>query len=428
MGKNIFLISVLCLITLFVITCSEDDSVNSDIQILKSEKERIVTPSISDSDFTSFVNDNNAFALDLYNLYASGGKNIFYSPYSISIAIAMTYGGANGDTKSQIANTMHFTLEEKLLHSAFNKLDLSLNSANNNTEEGEFVLNIINATWGEKTFKFIDSYLDILAVNYGAGLNLLDFIGNPDRERKRINDWVNKQTNGKINDLLADGSITIYTRLVLTNAIYFYADWLNQFDVNNSQRGVFNLLDNSTTFVTMMRKDSSYNYFDGEDYKAVELPYKGNRVSMQIIVPDKGKFKDFEALITNDKLNEINSSLVSTGLDLRIPKFEFEAEYGLKNDFISLGMIDAFSVSDADFSGMDGTKNLYIDKVIHKSYIKVDEEGTEAAAATGVTITLESAIISDSLVFEIDRPFIFIIKDNESGSILFMGRVLNLAN
>ena len=355
-------------------------------------------------------------------------KNVFYSPYSISIALAMTYGGANGDTESQMAKAMRFNLEEATLHSAFNKLDLSINSANNSATEGDFVLNVVNATWGEQSYKFLDSYLDLLVENYDAGINLVDFIGNPENERKRINDWVSKQTNQKIKDLLGDGSITSDTRLVLTNAIYFYADWIDQFDVSDSQKGVFNLIDNSTTYVTMMKKDCAYKYFDGENYKAVELPYKGSRVSMQIIVPDTGKFKDFEALITNDKLNDISNSLEFTGLDLRMPKFEFETSYSLKTNLYSLGMINAFSLVDADFSGMDGNKNLFIDKVVHKAYVKVDEDGTEASAATGVTMTYESAVISNNMLFKIDRPFIFIIKDTETGTILFMGRVLNPVN
>ena len=402
-------------------------SPSASIEIVESNKRRETNPSTIGDDIKNLVDGNNTFAFDIYNSLRSENGNLILSPYSISLALAMTYAGARGETEAQMTQTLHFTPQDKL-HPSFNTLDLALEKEPINLDKDKepMQLNIANAVWAEKTFSFLPEFLDTIAINYGAGVNLADFKNEPNQERTTINNWVSDQTEDKINDLLPDGSITTDTRMVLVNAIYFKADWLDQFDANHTGDYPFNLLDGTQVNIPMMGQGMYIPYTQGEGYTAVELPYAGDTAAMDIIVPDVGKFEDIESALTGDMFNTIIGNMSQTSLMLSLPKFKFESSFGLSNTLDQLGMVDAFNANTADFSGMTGNKDLFIGNVIHKAFVAVDEEGTEAAAATAVIMEAAGAPMWDVSLL-VDRPFIFIIRDKVNGQILFIGRVLNPA-
>jgi len=372
------------------------------------------------------VEENSAFALDLYQLLRQDTNNVFFSPYSISQALAMTYSGARGETEKQMSDTLHFVLSQDRLHPAFNGLDIELSKrgegAQGKDEEG-FRLNIVNAIWGQEDYRFLSEFLDVLAENYGAGLRALDFVNAPEESRITINDWVSEQTEGRIEDLIPEGAIDALTRLVLTNAIYFNAAWQFPFNEDATTDGPFYLLDGGEVIVPMMTQTESFGYTKGDDYQAVELPYDGQELSMIILLPSDGQFENFESSMVYQRVTKIISSLAGQQVNLTIPKFEFESEFSLKKALTTMGMPVAFS-ADADFSGMTGNRDLAIDDILHKAFVSVDEAGTEAAAATAVIMTL-TAVPAPPVVVTVDRPFIFLIRDIETGTILFIGRVVN---
>jgi serpin B len=396
-------------------------------QTVKSDKQRITSPIASQADLAAVVDGNNTFAFDVYQ-QIKGDENVFFSPYSISLALAMTYAGARGDTAQQMANTLHYTLPQELLHPALNSLDIELSQrgqgAKGKDEKG-FRLNIVNAIWGQKGYAFLQEFLDILAENYGAGIRTLDFINAPEPSRVTINDWVSDQTEGKIKDLIPPGAIDAMTRLVLTNAIYFNAAWQFPFEKDATADGTFHLLSGSEVTVPMMKQTKSFAYTEGDDYQAVELPYDGSELSMVILLPQPGQFTTFERSLDASKVDGIIASLASKRVALTMPKYEFTSDFSLKKALSAMGMPVAFTDS-ADFSGMDGKRDLYISDVIHKAFVSVDEVGTEAAAATAVIMTTTSLPLNVVDV-TIDRPFIFLIRDIQTGAILFLGHVTNPA-
>ena len=253
---------------------------------------------------------------------------------------------------------------------------------------------------------------------------MADFVKQYESIRKEINDWVYDQTQEKIKDLLPDGALNPDTRMVLVNAIYFKADWLSQFDADDTTDSPFHLLDGTDITVKMMNQGTFMPYYRGDGFQAVELPYAGDTAAMDIIVPDEGDFEDFESALNSDLFNETLNGLGPTSMMLSLPKFTFESEFNLSDTLKSMGMVDAFDPDNADFSGMTAENDLFISDVIHKAFVAVDEEGTEAAAATGVIVGATSAPMFD-VTLTIDRPFIFIIRDKPSGQILFIGRVLD---
>jgi serpin B len=391
-------------------------------EVLKSDKERITSPYVSASEQALLVEGNSAFAFELYQALKGKEGNLFYSPYSISLALAMTYAGAYGETAQQMADTLQFLLEQDRLHPAFNWLDAELASRGEGAEgkDGEgFRLNIVNAIWGQKNYEFMPDFLDVLAENYGAGLRILDFITEMEASRLAINQWVNNQTEGRIEDLIPQGAIDKLTRLVLTNAIYFNAAWEYYFDKDMTADGPFYLLDGGQVTVPMMKQTGSFNYTHGQGYQAVELRYDGGELSMVVLLPEAGEFQTFEEGLQTQQICDIVSSLQDTRVSLTMPKFEFGSEFRLKDTLAGMGMPIAFS-SAADFSGMTGSPELFISDVVHKAFVVVDEAGTEAAAATVV-----DGIVSMPPEVNIDRPFIFLIRDIETGAILFVGRVMN---
>jgi serpin B len=394
-------------------------------EFIQSDEPRETAPEVSDTDLATLVEGNSAFAFDLYQQLKDEEGNLFYSPYSISLALAMTYGGARSETEAQMANALRFSLPQSRLHPAFNALALELDSrgegAQGKDDEG-FRLNIINAIWGQQDYEFLTEFLDLLAVNYGAGLRVLDFIGATEESRVTINDWVADQTEGRIEDLIPQGLINAMTRLVLTNAIYFNAAWEYPFDEDITQDGVFHLLDGSQVTVPMMSQKESFGYAEGDGYQAVELPYDGDELSMVILLPTSGQFESFEEALDAAQVDGIIGSLERWQVDLTMPKFEFDSSFSLLEALSAMGMPIAFSGS-ADFSGMTGNRELFIADVVHKAFVSVDEEGTEAAAATAVVMELTA--MPDVVEVTIDRPFIFLIRDIETGAILFVGRTLD---
>lgn len=415
--------SVLAILSLLLSACGPTAN------ITKADLQRDTSPNVDENDYHALTDENNAFALELYQSLRSQDGNLIYSPYSISLALAMTYAGARGETESEMAQTLRFLPQDKL-HAALNALDLELarRGETSSKDETPLQLNIANAVWAEQTFPFLQDYLDVLAENYGAGVRLADFINQYETVRKEINSWVSNETNDKIEDLLPEGVLKPSTRMVLVNAIYFKADWLTPFEPNNTHDAPFHLLDGSDVQVKMMSESLfGIPYAQGDGYQAVSLPYQGETAVMDIIVPDEGRFEEFESALDIQKLNEILGGMqTSGGMELELPKFSFTTDFGLKDQLTAMGMPDAFDPDRADFSGMTGKKELYIDNVLHKAFVAVDEKGTEAAAATAVIMEVTSVMLPDVTV-TIDRPFIFMIRDLPSRQILFAGRVLNPA-
>lgn len=394
--------------------------------VLKSDKARL--PAGDAAAVPELVAGNTRFALALYGALYDKGANLFCSPYSISQALGMTYAGARGTTEQEMAKALGFTLPQERLHAAFNALDQALAARGAKVAKGEgerFSLHITNALWGQKDYAFLPAFLDTLAQNYGAGLRLLDFKGAPDASRQTINRWVEEQTAEKIKDLLPEGSIDPLTRLVLTNAIYFKASWMHPFEASATQDGTFHLLDGSTVTVPMMHESESLGCADGEGWQAVELPYVGGELSMVILLPDEGQFDAFARGLDAAKLHDALSAIRPAQVALTMPRFKFEAGAKLKDALTKLGMVQAFT-DQADFTGMTERRELYIDDVYHKAFVAVDEKGTEAAAATAVVMRLTAAPAEPQEV-RIDRPFLFLIRDVETGAILFLGHVVNPA-
>ena len=399
---------------------------------VRSDRPR-AAPSATSDDLAGLVGGNGAFAFDLYRtLGETSDGNLFFSPYSISMALAMTYAGARGETESQMADTLRFLLSRDRLHPAFNALDVQLASrgegARGKGDEG-FRLNIVNAVWGQEGHGFLGEFLDVLAASYGAGVRPADFVGSPEESRTAINDWVAARTEDRIEDLIPPDVIDSLTRMVLTNAVYFNAGWQYPFEERRTRAAPFHLLDGSIVEAPMMRTAEELGYASGDGYQAVDLPYDGRELSMTILLPDMGRFGEFEDRLDAALVGRIVGELSGSFVDLEMPKFELESQFRLAETMKAMGMANAFDAATAEFPGMDGKSCLagddgclYIKDVIHKAFVSVDEEGTEAAAATGVVMQTESAPPREVSV-TVDRPFVFLIRDRATDTILFLGRV-----
>ena len=421
--KKILLSILLVAILLLPIACTPAASAS----VLKSDKPR-ATAAVDQADLDTLVNGNSDFAFRFYQALKGTEGNLFYSPYSISVALAMTYAGARSDTATEMADTLSYLLPQAQLHPALNNLDTILQSRGEGAQGkdgGEFRLNIVNAIWGQKDYEFLDEYLDTLAVNYGAGLRILDFIHEPEPSRITINDWVSEQTEQRIKDLIPQGAISDLTRLVLTNAIYFNAAWLYPFEEAATHDAFFNLLNGSTTTVSMMQQTKSLKYTEVKEYQAIELPYDGNELSMVILLPQLGYFTRFEDNLHLEMIQDIITNLEYHQVNLSLPKFEFDSSFSLKQNLSEMGMPVAFT-ENADFSGMNEKSELQITDVFHKAFVSVDEAGTEAAAATAVIVG-QTSMPATPIEVTVDRPFIFFIRDIETNAILFVGRVVNPA-
>jgi len=394
---------------------------------LRSDKARLA-PQPDESDTGVLVAGNSAFAFDLYQaLREQGDDNLFYSPYSISLALAMTYAGARGETERQMAETLHFDLGQERLHPTLNALDAALAERGKHLDPDQgtrFQLDVVNALWGQSGYDFLPAYLDLLAEHYGAGLRALDFAQAPEEARQTINVWVEEQTKERIKDLIRQGLIRPSTRLVLVNAIYFDAGWHHPFEEGRTRPGTFVLLDRGKVEVPMMHQVEYFPFAEGAGYQAIELPYLGRETSMVILLPDEGQFHAFEETLDAARVEAILSGLEHKNVDLSMPKFEYDASLELGKTLSAMGMPVAFDSEQADFSGITGSRDLTIGEVVHKAFVSVDESGTEAAAATAV-IMVESAAPRPDAEVTVDRPFIFMIRDVPTGTILFLGRVVD---
>jgi serpin B len=375
----------------------------------------------SGADQTALVKGNDSFATDLYARLSSQPGNLFFSPYSISAALGMTYLGARGETADQMASTLHFTLDQDRLLGAFSSLRQQLNHGG---KPRKYQLHVANALWGQKGYGFREEYLRTTQDAFGAGLREVDFAAS-EQARQTINHWVEEQTKKKIIDLLPPGSVSPSTRLVLTNAIYFKGAWSHPFAKNGTKQEDFHVSADKKVLVPMMHQTEDFAYFDGPNFQMLELPYQSHELSMLVLLPKKAEeISDFEKQINSKQLDKWRAGLKTHQVTLALPKFKFTAEFTLKGTLSGLGMPLAFS-GKADFSGMCSHEKLCIDEVIHKAFVDVNEEGTEAAAATGVTVRALAMRVVPKAIFRADHPFVFVIRDNQTGAILFMGRVSN---
>jgi serpin B len=375
------------------------------------------------AEITELVAGNTAFAFDLYAaLRDAFGGNLLISPYSISQALAMMYLGAGGKTETQMADVLSFTLDQPTLHETFGAINVDL-IMRSNSEPGEDSgqprrLGIANALWVEQTYPVIPAYSENLERDYGATLHPADFLHYPEETREEINIWVEDRTKDRIEDIIPPGLITAGTIFVLATAIYFYGSWRTAFDPADTQDGPFSRLDGSEVTIPLMYQFAELPYASGDGYQVVEFPYAESGLALTVILPDEGRFADVEAHLDGDMLRTAINGLVERNVHVFLPKFELGfGTIDLKDTLKSMGMTDAFSPM-ADFYGISDW-SLMIEYVLHKTFIGVDEKGTEAAAATVVIATPTS-----TPPLMIDRPFLFAIRDTVTRTILFLGRVM----
>jgi len=391
------------------------------------------------ADAAVVVEGNNKFALELYAKLREQKGNLFFSPHSISTALAMTYAGARGETELQMAKVLHFSLPGEKLHPTFGAV---LRDLNVRGKKGSYELTIANALWGQKGYGFLKEFLELVRTEYSSRFGEVDFAGAAEAARETINAWVEKETRDKIKELVKPGVLNELTRLVLTNAIYFKGNWARQFEKKDTKEAPFTLLNapqgvpngSKKIDVPMMNKTAEFNYMETEDFQCLELPYVDNELSMIIILPKEIEgLARFEKTLKIEDLSRWLTRLGRREVIVSVPKFEITSQFGLADVLKSMGMKDAFEPPfllsqesrGADFSGINGKRDLFISAVIHKAYVNVNEEGTEAAAATGVVVGLTSVGPRERVIFRADHPYLFLIRDNRSGSILFIGRVMN---
>lgn len=381
-------------------------------------------PQAEKGDRATLVRDNNQFAFDLYaQLRESSEGNLFFSPFSISSALAMTYPGTQGVTAEQIAQTMHFT-QGADIHPAFASLMHDL-TASPEGKDRPYQLAIANALWGQEGYQWLPNYLSLTERYYGAGLREVDFARATEAARQEINAWVEDQTQGKIQNLFPEGVLNNLTRLVLTNAIYFKGNWANQFNARYTHERPFTLANGKTIKAPLMGQKSEFGYAEQEDFLMLQMPYAGDDLAMLVLLPRKADgLAGLEKSLNAENLDVWVKQLRDTKVDVAFPKFKMTSEFQLNDSLQTMGMVDAFDMNRADFSGLNGgTEDLYIQAVVHKAFVEVNEEGTEAAAATGVAIGARSIEIIPEFVA--DHPFVFVIRSVKDGSVLFVGRVAN---
>jgi len=367
---------------------------------------------------------DNQFAFELYSRLASDKGNLFFSPYSLSSALGMTYEGARGQTAQQIRDVLHMDADDALRRS---EVSISMQKINATGKAYEF--SVANALWAQQTYPFKQDYLSLIRNTYFAEARNLDFVSDPGSSRVTINDWVSTKTKDRINDLLPAGSITSGTRLILTDAVYFKGQWRLPFKKENTKTDIF-WLDTSRSVQTSMMnlEGESFHYAENDQAQLLKLFYRGNEISMLIILPRSKDLQDLEKVLTLDMLKQWQSGVYWQAVNVSLPKYKFDSSYKMKDVLIAMGMKLAFDQNGANFSGMANLKpdeHLYIDDVFHKAWIDTNEQGTEAAAATGVTMAVAGSIMvaTQPKIFRADHPFIFVIQDDQTGHILFMGRV-----
>lgn len=374
---------------------------------------------------SSVINANNQFALNLYSKFKGKEQdNIFFSPYSIFSALAMVYEGARGETAQEMESVFYFPIDNSVRKSSFVAINDEINSS-----KSKYELNVANAIWVQKDYQLLSDYTNTLQKYYDANSNNVDFVGSAEAARQTINGWVENKTNDNIKDLFPVGSFSPLTRLVLTDAIYFKGTWVKQFEKDKTKNEDFQVDNSIKVQVPMMQRNDSnavFNYAQIDSTQLLEIPYEGDKLSMLVILPEMNNLAPLENSLSLEKIKEWKDKMQEQRVDVYMPKFIMNAKYAMNGILAEMGMHSAFS-ADADFSGMNGSRDLYINDVIHQAFVEVNEEGTEAAAATG-TAMWGTALPGEGggiPIFRADHPFIFIIQDKTNGNILFLGRVVD---
>ena len=370
------------------------------------------------ADLAAVVKGNNAFAFDLYSSIAKEKGNLFLSPYSISSALAMTNAGARGETANQMEKTLHFDLAAMKLNPGFSELMKKFNASGKS-----YQLSVANALWEQQGTEFCPEFVELTKKYYDAGLMKVDYINQTEQARLTINNWVEDKTNHKIIELIKPGILNPLTRLVLTNAIYFKGRWELQFKAEQTKQAPFDVSANVKPNVPLMYQLGKFKYAKTDQLQILELPYSGGEIAMDILLPNpKSDLIKLESNLQSANFGSWLAKMSMQKVEVTLPRFKLEKDLSLGNQLQNLGMRDAFDENAADFSGMSKTF-LYISKVLHKAFVEVNEEGTEAAAATAVIMDTKSVDIDEPVIFRADHPFFFVIRDIDSGSILFMGRM-----
>jgi serpin B len=401
----------------------EAPTAESPGEFVSSDKARDLSPHVPAEDIAALVTGNTEFGASMYRKIAKPGENLFFSPFSITQALSMVYAGARGETAAGMDQALHFSLPQARLHPATNALNLKLDAQAGQTVEGQATptqFRRVNANWSQQGLAFAPSFLDVLALHYGTGMNVVDFTTRSAAIREDINGWVKAQTEGRIQNLLPVGAVTPETRLLLVNALYFKGAWATPFVPESTQGAPFHLLEGGTRQVQMMRGRMGVAHMKGAGFEAVGLPFLERTYRMLFIVPEQGRFAEVESRLSADFLAGVRGALVNRDLQLGLPRFQVEQPFSLAETLKSLGMAQAFS-EQADFSGLTPQEKLAIARVEHKAFISVNEKGAEAAAATAVIVGPPS--IPEP--FTVDRPFLFLIEDMETKTVLFLGRFVN---
>jgi serpin B len=374
-------------------------------------------------DPAGLVENNTAFALDLYRILGAREGNLFFSPYSLSTALAMTYAGARGATAAQMADALHFPPDSNRLHPLFADLQQRLNAIQS---EGDVRLHSANALWIEKTYSILPDFLDTNRTFYNAGVFQADFVHQTESTRLEINQWTADKTNDRIPELIPPDILTELTRMVLTNAVYFFGEWASPFNPEATRDADFFVTPDSPVQAPLMYKTGRFGYAEDESCQALEIPYKGGDLAMLILLPRrKGGLAGLEKTLGPAKLSRLSTDLKTIDVRAFVPRFKQTGTFSLEEALGSLGMIDAFT-RDADFTGMEPRGELFVSTVCHQAFVSVDEAGTEAAAATAVVMALKAAMpLGEPPTFRADHPFIFLIRDIKTGTVLFLGRLVN---
>jgi serpin B len=420
MKKTLLSIFMALLLVTVVVTagCINNDDNDEDDKIPP-------TYDVIDEGMNEYVNSCNEFSFDMYKQLVNSNENVFFSPYSISTALGMAYEGARGKTATEMASVLDFPEDDQTRRDMVKAAQSLLNK-----ETTSYELSAANAYWLKHGKNLENEYRNVIESYYMAHGEELDFAGDAAGSVETINTWVEEQTNDRIKDLLSVSDIKPLTYLILTNAIYFKSDWKYQFDPEATEEMSFYKSggeEELRNFMHMSDEDKKLNYADNSDAQLLQLPYKDEELSMFILLPKKNDISSVEAKLNHEYLSNLKDEISANWVDVYLPKFKFEQKYKLASTLSSMGMPTAFGMG-ADFSGITTDTELYIDKVIHQSFVEVNEEGTEAAAATAVVMEEKGGSGPEEprpILFRADHPFIFLIEHKDTGQILFMGKVEN---
>lgn len=404
--RKLILVILLSILALLCVGCIENSTVNT--------KTTIDADSVEEYDITTA---NNAFAFDLYSVIKSEDENVLFSPYSIFTAMAICYDGAEGSTKKQISNVFYYSLNKRLLEESSKEMIGTINSNND-----AYDLETTNALWVLEDYPLNEQYVSNVENYYNGMVTPADFVNEPEASTDAINNWVKEKTNEKIKELIPEGEIGPETRLVITNTVYFNGKWVNEFDPDMTRTRPFTLSNGDEKSVRTMYNVEKFNFGEDQKVKILELPYKGDNLSMYMVLPKENNIAELENNFTLRYYSELRENMSSGDyVEVWIPKFAFKTEAELKSPLIEMGVVDAFNQDTANFSGITSSGSLAISKIYHQAFVDVHEKGTEAAAATGVIIEDEGMLYKWE--FKADHPFLFFIEDKRTDCILFIGKV-----